>query len=844
MDRNEYEKIIHAIPTTGIFIIREDNHEILYYNKRVKEISPRVHVGMPCHELGNHSCVNCPLLTIGDRQEHQALCYNSPFGEMADIVAVRTLWKQKIPAFIIIVAPHIQMISHAYHKILRVNLTQDHYEIIKTRSEDRAIGYGTDSFSSWLGQFIYNGGIHPDDMNHFISFTRPEHIKEALDSGQEIMTCCYRRRFGEDFRWNLMEVVPDVSVSDRDQHIFLYIKDIHEILQESLELDDASIHIQEVIRTLGTQNFGVYGIDLDTGETNLVRENGHTHTGWKSWTFPWNELLHTRLTKQIHPADRDRFCQKFSLENLRRIKETSVQKTDMLCQWRGEEDHEYRYMAVIAYFGQSHSAKNYTILALQNVDKRVRQEHALSLRDMQLAAILKSRYSVMTTVYLENGQCERILIKENSTIKNTITENYQQYFHKTLETSVCPEDREIYQKILSPEHLYRKAAGTQDYSEEICQYRISGTDLRWMEDHIIYARQGSRISINILGRDITREKLEEELRRKGEQEQADIIRTLSGMFFATYYADLEEDTFRSATQMQEAEHAPVGNVDYATGLKDYAENFIHPDDRKEYLEVLSIENLRRTLSKKQPYVTLAYRKLPDKPDTRPEEYGWIRSTAIMSQADADGKARSVVYAAQDVTESKRKEMREQQALQAACEAADHANASKQEFLSCMSHNIRTPMNGIMGMIKIAGNHVDDPERVKDCLDKASISSLQLLSTLNEILDISQIKSGGFHLHSEPLNLTELMQEMVSLIYQNVQEKGLHLHMPPLQVEHQDILGDQQRLQQMFLNILNNSVKYTPSGGTLEIFVVEHASREYGCRTYDFIFKDKIGRAHV
>ena len=126
MDRNEYEKIIHAIPTTGIFIIREDNHEILYYNKRVKEISPCVHVGMPCHELGNHSCVNCPLLTIGDRQEHQALCYNSPFGEMADIVAVRTLWKQKIPAFIIIVAPHIQMISHAYHKILRVNLTQDH----------------------------------------------------------------------------------------------------------------------------------------------------------------------------------------------------------------------------------------------------------------------------------------------------------------------------------------------------------------------------------------------------------------------------------------------------------------------------------------------------------------------------------------------------------------------------------------------------------------------------------------------------------------------------------------------------------------------------------------------
>lgn len=837
MDKNEYEKIIHAVPATGIFIIREDNHKILYYNRRVQEVSPHVCTGMPCHEMGNHSCVNCPLLTIGDKQENQTLCYNTPFGEMVDIMAVRTLWEQKVPAFIITVTPHMQMISHTYHKILRVNLTQDHYEIIKIRPEDRAIGYGTDTFSSWLGQFIYSGGIHPDDMNSFISFTHPDHIKNTLKTSQDIMTCCYRRCSGEDFRWNLMEVVPDSGSTDGDQFIFLYIKDIHDILQESLELDDTSIRIQEVIRTLGTQNFGVYGIDLDTGETNLVRENGHTHTGWKSWTLPWNELLNTRLMKQIHPSDRDRFCRMFSLDSLRRIRETSMQKTDMLCQWRGEEDHEYRYMAVIAYFGQNHSTKNYTILALQNVDKRVRQEHALSLRDMQLAAILKSRYSVMTTVYLENGQCERILINESSTIQNTVTENYHQYFHRTLEGSVCPEDREIYQKIMNPEHLYQKAANTQDYSEEICQYRMSGTPLKWMENHVIYARQGSRISVNILGRDITREKLEEELRRKGEQEQADIIRTLGGMFFATYYADLEQDTFLSVTQLQEVEKALEGRVDYATGLKIYAENFIHPDDRKEYLDVLSIQNLRRTLSRKQPYVTLAYRKLPEKPDTRPEEYGWIHSTAIMSQADADGRARSIVYAAQDVTESKRKEMREQQALQAACEAADHANASKQEFLSCMSHNIRTPMNGIMGMIKIATNHVDDPERVKDCLDKASISSLQLLSTLNEILDISQIKSGGLHLRPEPLNLSELMQEMVSLIYPKVQEKGLHLHMPPLHVEHEDILGDQQRLQQMFLNILSNSVKYTPPGGTLEISVVEHASREHGCRTYDFIFRD-------
>lgn len=838
MNIKEYEKILRSIPSTGIFIIREDDHTILHYNERVREVAPHIKKGMPCQKLGSHSCANCPLLTIGDKQENQTINYNNIFGEMVDIIAVRTLWEDKIPAFIIMVAPHTQSISNTYHKILRVNLSEDRYEVVKINPEDRAFGYGTDIFSSWLGQFIYNGGIHPDDMNNFISFTRPEHMTSALKSGKKSLSCCYRRRSGDDYRWNLMEVVPDPDPASEDLFVFLYVKDVHDILQESLELDDASLRVQEVIRTLGEQNFGIYGIDLDTGEANLVRENGHTHTGWKSWTVQWNEIMSSRLLKQIHPTDRDKFCHSFSLDGLRQTKDTSVEKADMLCQWRGEEDHEYRYMAVIAYFGQNHGTKNYTILALQNVDKRVRQEHTLTLRDMQLAAILKSRYSVMTTVYLENGQCERVWINEDSKMQNSFSGNYHQYFHNLLETTVNPEDAHIFQKVMSPEHLYQKAADTRDYSEEICQYRILGTSLRWMEQHVIYARQGNRMSVNILGRDITREKLEEEIRLKGEQEQADIIRSLSGMFFATYYADLEQDFFRSVTQqLPEVKKALDNEVDYETGLRIYAEAFVHPDDREEYLKVLSTQNLKKKLSRKNPYVTLAYRKLPEQPVTRPEEYGWIRSTAVLSQTDADGKARSIVYAAQDVTESKRKEMREQQALQAACEAADQANASKRNFLSCMSHNVRTPMNGIIGMLKIASDHLEDHIRVQDCLSKASLSSQQLLSTLNEILDISQIESGNFKLEAEAFCLSDLMQEISEAVLPDVRAKNLTLKINPMQVVHEEILGDRMRLQQMIMNILWNSVNYTLVGGTLEISVTEHESSEHGCSSYNFVFRD-------
>lgn len=836
MDIKEYEKILNAVPTTGVFIIREDNHEILYYNKHVQEVLPQVRIGAVCHELGSYSCANCPLLTIGDKQENQTLSYNNPFGEIVNITAIRTIW-EGIPAFIITAAPHVQAINQAYHKILRVNLMEDTYEIVKMRPEDRAYGYGTDAFSSWLGQFIYNGGIHPDDMHNFISFTRPEHLKKAWEEGRDILTCCYRRSLGGDYRWNLMEIVPDHTPSSGGQYLFLYVKDIHDILQESLELDDASIHIQEVIRTLGEQNYGIYGIDLDTGEANLVRENGHTHMGWKSWTVQWDEIMESRLLNQIHPVDRDKLCALFSLDGLRQIKEAGIPKKDMLCQWRGEEDHEYRYMAVIAYFGQNQGTKNYTILALQNVDKRVRQEHTLNLRDMQLAAILKSRYSVMNTVYLENGQCERIWINEDSEIKKVHTGSYHQYFQKALESVVNPDDAKGFREVMSPEHLYQKAAGVRDYFEEICQYRLVGKSLQWVEQHVIYARQGSRISVNILGRDITREKLEEELRLKGEQEQDDIIRTLSSMFFTTYYADLEQEIFRSVANSEGMENMLEGKLDYEAGLKTYAEHFVHPDDREEYLSVLSRQNLRRTLSKKNPYVTLAYRKPPEHPDSRPDEYGWIRSTAVMAQSDEKGRARSIVYAAQDVTESKRKEMREHQALQAACEAADLANASKQEFLFSMSHNIRTPMNGIMGMIKIAADHAGDPQKVKECLEKAYESSRKLLFVLNEIMDISQMKSGSFALKAEAFGLPGLMQEAVSTILPDIQEKNLQLEVKPMQVRHENILGDRQRLLKIFLNILENSVKYTPPGGRIEVSVSEQESREHGCSSYDFVFSD-------
>ena len=313
-----------------------------------------------------------------------------------------------------------------------------------------------------------------------------------------------------------------------------------------------------------------------------------------------------------------------------------------------------------------------------------------------------------------------------------------------------------------------RAEDTQSYSEEICCYRLRGPKEQWLEQHVTYIRRDGQVLVNILGRDITSEKdreahREERKRKKLEQEQADIIHSLSSMFFATYYGDLEQNQMRGMNQLEDVRKVLGDQTDYDTALRTYAETFVYPEDRANYLYTMSSRNLRQVLKKDQPFVTFAYRKMPEKTDVSPDDYGWIRATAVMARTDEEGKASGIVYAAQDVTESKRKEMREQRAIQAACEAANHANASKSEFLSRMSHDIRTPMNGIMGMTKIASENVEDQGRVRDCLGKIAASGSSLLSLVNEILDMSELESGNVDLVADEFRISELIQEVAGTV---------------------------------------------------------------------------------
>lgn len=314
---------------------------------------------------------------------------------------------------------------------------------------------------------------------------------------------------------------------------------------------------------------------------------------------------------------------------------------------------------------------------------------------------------------------------------------------------------------------------------------------------------------------------------------ASIINSLSSMFFAAYYIDLEKDTFQPVTQEEEVVDVLGDERNYTQGINTYAQKFVCPDDREEYLSCVNRQNLMNTLRDGQTFIATEYRKMPNEKNQRT----WTRATVVLAEAAQDGSPRRAVYVAQDVTESKLKEEKDQQTLLEACKAAERANAAKSDFMSRMSHDIRTSMNAIIGMTEIAVRHLDERERVLDCLEKITVSSKHLLSLINEVLDMSKIESGKIELSEEEVNLAGLIDNLVTMIRPSVQQNHHDLDVHIANVEHQYVLGDPVRMQQVFMNILGNSVKYTPNGGKLALEVYEKPSGMDGYGCYEFVFTD-------
>ncbi len=214
----------------------------------------------------------------------------------------------------------------------------------------------------------------------------------------------------------------------------------------------------------------------------------------------------------------------------------------------------------------------------------------------------------------------------------------------------------------------------------------------------------------------------------------------------------------------------------------------------------------------------------------------FRQTILLIQDEETGNV-IALCSVKDITVQREGERRARQALQEAYEAAKHANKAKSDFLSHMSHDMRTPLNAIIGMTAIAGMHLDERVQVENCLNKITTASEHLLALVNEVLDMSKIESGGLRLVEEKIDLSELVEHFLDMFRESINEKHHEFTMRLGQVEHEYVIGDSLRIQQVFTNLMSNAVKYTPEGGKIRLTITEKPSHTPSVGHYEFIFED-------
>ena len=177
------------------------------------------------------------------------------------------------------------------------------------------------------------------------------------------------------------------------------------------------------------------------------------------------------------------------------------------------------------------------------------------------------------------------------------------------------------------------------------------------------------------------------------------------------------------------------------------------------------------------------------------------------------------------------------ALSEAVHAAETANRAKSTFLSNMSHDIRTPMNAIIGFTTLAVSNIDDKKKVRDYLGKILSASNHLLSLINDILDMSRIESGKIQLEETEVSLSEVLHDLKTIVSGQIHAKQLELYMDAMDVTHENVYCDKMRLNQVLLNLLSNAIKFTPAGGTVSVRLRQYPGTKRGSEMYEIRVKD-------
>lgn len=327
-----------------------------------------------------------------------------------------------------------------------------------------------------------------------------------------------------------------------------------------------------------------------------------------------------------------------------------------------------------------------------------------------------------------------------------------------------------------------------------------------------------------------------EQKRENEQQKAEylgIIEVLGKEYSSVYLLDAESGAvtaYRLSGDMKEryGNKLRKGFI-WQDGIADYAERFVQADYRQEFINKCSLDNLKEQLPEEGIYFYYEYIS-----ELNEERHVY----RIIATLLPDSKGKRIVLGVADINEEREKDIVIQKSLQNAYDSAKAANEAKSNFLFNMSHDIRTPMNAILGFTNRLAKCRENEKEFQHCVDKIKISSNYLLNLINNVLDLARIESGKASLDDDYLcDIVEFYENLITVFSEEIKRKNLQFHRT-IEVDQHHVLVDITKMEQIFLNILSNAVKYTPNGGEIYLKVAEVPSEREGYCCYETIIEDK------
>lgn len=703
----------------------------------------------------------------------------------------------------------IQTLNENYKGIFLCNLNDKTYRTIKTSEWMEALPETYDDYEEFFRRYADEEVALPNRQKA-LDALNAEHIRQHIEEFGTGPEALYRNIRGN---WHRIRVVPLKQYSKEYPWVIVAFDDQDGEMEKRIDEAAAQAAVSQMYRL-------VISVDLEKTEYNCIHYSGEVLTLSRHGSF---DEFYSQLAERMPSEDRRELEHIFEAEHYRGYEymEGKLRIFDQT-----GELHYYSYYS--ACIRRDYEER--ILLTIRNVDDRQ--------KDQQREAVLANLCSCYYSIYLfdlehnvEEAIWQEDMIRRNREFPRG---ELDVYYEKFIQNYVYCDDQEKMRRAGNRDFLRQTLSESQPVYD-VDFRRIYPTGIGWVRSRFSIAelQDGRVMKVVFANMDINDQKLEElkeEQQKKLYFEYQNIISGLSAFYHSVYYVDLSSKTFQAFALRQDISEYLGENNTFEALKNVYMVRLIHDEDKAQFDRDLSLSELSRRIQAGETIYALEYRR------NYGGYFGWMRMHVILAES-RNGVPVKIILASHNVEEEKEQEEQNRQALLAAYETAKHANEAKSNFLAQMSHDIRTPMNAIIGMTSIAASQLENPKKVKDCLEKIGYSSRHLLELINEILDMAKIEKGKIELVETPFSLIELLPEINSIVRGEALAKKQQLRFEMTDIVHERLFGDAGRLRQVLINLISNAVKYTPDGGKIRVAIQEVTSRTPGIGCFVFTVED-------